>query len=309
MVVVYSSEISSVDNELVATIGFFDGVHLGHRFLIEQVKQKAREQNRRSAVITFRIHPRKVLHADFQPLLLNTFDEKIALLAATGIDYCIVLDFTVEMSELSAFQFLHEMLFERFAVRTLFVGHDHRFGHNRSEEFDDYRRYGKEIGMEILQVERFALPEYSHISSSEIRNSLLTGDVAKATTLLDYRYCFEGVVTDGFKIGRKIGFPTANVKLCDSEKLTPAAAVYAVNVRIAGVDYAGMMNIGVRPTVSDGLKTTLEVNIFDFNDDIYNQKISVCLVAKIRNEQKFNSMEELICQLEKDRATAIELLS
>lgn len=297
------------DGELVATIGFFDGVHLGHRYLIEQVKQRACETGRNSAVVTFSVHPRKVLHADFQPLLLTTPDEKLHQLETTGVDYCIVLDFSVEMSRLSAYQFLNEVLYRQFNVRGLFIGHDHRFGHNRTEGYDDYQRYGNEIGMQIESGNRFALPEYPHVSSSEIRHALQTGDVRKATALLNYCYCFEGEVTDGFKIGRKIGFPTANIIMSDEDKLIPAAAVYAVKVRINDAVYSGMMNIGIRPTMNNGLHTSLEVNIFDFNYDIYHQKISVCLIEKIRNERKFDSVDELIAQLESDRQKSLEILS
>ena len=309
MIVVRANESILQDVELVATIGFFDGVHLGHRYLIEQVKQEARIRACKSAVVTFSIHPRKVLQADFQPLLLTSYDEKLHQLETTGVDYCIVLDFSIQMSQLTAYQFLSEVLYRKYTVRALFIGHDHRFGHNRSEGFDDYQKYGTEIGIKIVSANRFSLPEYSHVSSSEIRHALQTGDVRKASALLNYLYCFEGVVTDGFKIGRKIGFPTANIKPLDAEKLIPAAAVYAVRVNFNDDIYAGMMNIGIRPTMNNGLDTSLEVNIFDFNYDIYHQKIGVCLIVKIRNEQKFNTVDELIMQLQKDRKKALEILS
>lgn len=309
MKIINSNEISIPEGELVATVGFFDGVHLGHRFLIDEVKKKAEELSCKSAVVTFLNHPRKVLHADFQPQLLTTFDEKMELLARAGIDYCIVLDFDSGMSKLSAFDFLQTIVFQKFHVKTLFVGHDHRFGHNRAEGFPEYLKYGREIGIDVIQASRFSMPEFSHVSSSDIRNALQTANVRKANALLGYKYCIDGKVTEGFKIGRKLGFPTANIQVADSEKLIPAPAVYAVKVVVDGSMYSGMMNIGVRPTVSDGLNTTLEVNIFDFDADIYNREIKIIFTDKIRNEQRFNSLDELVVQLHSDKSNALQLLN
>jgi len=308
MIVLYSKDILHNASELVATVGFFDGIHLGHRFLIENLKKTAHEQNRKSAIITFDKHPRKVLYADFQPQLLTSFDEKIELLSKTGVDYCIVLDFTLEMSILSAFEFLQDVVFKQFNVKTLLVGHDHKFGHNRSEGFADYQRHGDQIGLQVLQASRYALTEYPHISSTEIRNALQTAQLQKANELLGYNYNLKGKVTEGFKIGRKLGFPTANLQASDPQKLIPASAVYAVRVLINSVWYGGMMNIGIRPTINKDLKTSIEVNIFDYENEIYNQEIAVEFIAKIRNEQRFESLDALIQQLNQDKKTTLEIL-
>ncbi len=308
MIVLYSKDIQSIAFELVATVGFFDGVHLGHRFLIESVNRKAKEQNRKSAVITFLTHPRKVLDADFQPLLITTFDEKLKLLASTGVDYCIVLNFDLAMSRLAAFDFLKQLVYEQFNVKALLIGHDHKFGHNRSEGFSDYQQYGERIGLEIIQTTRFSTDMNKHISSSEVRNALQTANVFKAHQLLGYQYALVGIVAMGFKIGRKLGFPTANLQVLDPEKMIPASAVYAVRVLVDSVWYGGMMNIGIRPTLNKDLKTSLEVHIFDYENDIYDQQIKVEFLAKIRNEQRFNSLDDLIQQLHLDKISALQLI-
>jgi len=308
MIVLYSKDIQHIASELVATVGFFDGIHLGHRFLIENLKNTAKEQNRKSAIITFDIHPRKVLYADFQPSLLTSFDEKVTLLSKTGVDYCIVLNFTLEMSKLSAFEFLQNIVLNQFNVKTLLVGHDHKFGHNRSEGFADYQRHGNQIGLALIQTTRYALTDHPHISSTEIRHALQTAHLQKANELLGYNYSFTGKVTEGFKIGRKLGFPTANLQLIDDQKLIPASAVYAVKVLINSIWYGGMMNIGIRPTINKDLKTSIEVHIFEYENDIYNEEIRVEFVAHIRNEQRFESLEALIQQLNHDKSTALQLL-
>lgn len=308
MKVIYPNEQYISENELAATVGFFDGVHLGHRFLIDELKRIAHNQQQLSAVITFTSHPRKVLHADFQPLLLTTFDEKIVQLSTTGIDLCIVLDFSVEMSKLYAFDFLNQILFKQFNVKTLLVGHDHRFGHNRAEGFFEYKAYGEQIGLQVIQASRFTLPDYSHVSSSDIRKALINTDIVKANKLLNYNYAVSGKVADGFKIGRKLGFPTANIEPIDTEKLIPASGVYAVKVFVENSWFNGMLNIGNRPTIDNDEHISIEVNIFDFEKDIYNQQIKVVFIGKIRDEQKFNSLDELIFQLNQDKINALKIL-
>ncbi len=309
MKLIYPNEKYVSDNELVATVGFFDGVHLGHRFLIDELKRIAENQNRLSAVITFNSHPRKVLHADFQPLLLTTFDEKIEQLSSTGLDLCIVLDFSIEMSRLSAFDFLNNILFKQLNVKTLLVGHDHRFGHNRSDGFSEYEKFGQQIGIQAIQATRFSLPDCKHISSSDIREALKNADIKLTNKLLGYKYTLNGKVTDGFKIGRKLGFPTANIELPDVEKQIPKTGVYAVKVLVKENWLNGMLNIGNRPTIDNSSIISIEVNIFDFEKDIYNQNIKVSFVGRIRDEQKFDSLDELIAQLNKDKASALNLLN
>ncbi|MBV5281705.1 MAG: riboflavin biosynthesis protein RibF [Paludibacter sp.] len=293
----------------VATVGIFDGVHVGHRFLIDQVIASAKVQNLQSVVITFAKHPRSILSAGFHPELLNTLEEKIAQLATTGIDTCIVLEFTEEMAALSAHDFLKSILKDQFKVSTLFVGHDHRFGHDRLEGFTEYKQYGESMGMEVIQAKRYATAEFEHICSSEIRLEIQRGNFHSVNSLLSYNYSVKGKVVNGFKIGRKIGFPTANLVPENAEKMIPPLGVYAVRLHWNNGTYNGMMNIGTRPTLSNDFKTSLEVNIFDFDHDIYNQEIEVEFIRKIRDEKKFNGLNELTEQLNKDKVAALDILS
>ena len=285
----------------VATIGFFDGVHLGHRFLIEQVKELAKDKGLRSALITFAVHPRQVMKSDYRPELLTTPEEKIELLKAQGVDYCIMLDFTVELSQLSALSFMKDILQQRYNVSTLIIGYDHRFGHNRSEGFEDYVRYGQQIGMNVYRAQACMIDDLN-ISSSLVRTHLLEGKIDLSTRYLGYNYSIEGVVVGGYRVGRTIGFPTANLDLRESNKLIPSDGVYAVRVEVKGCLYAGMLNIGYRPTLDNGSKKSIEVHILRFDEDIYDEKIRLYFVSRIRSEMKFSGLDELIAQLKRDAA-------
>jgi riboflavin kinase/FMN adenylyltransferase len=285
----------------VATIGFFDGVHLGHCFLIEQVKKLAKDQGLRSALISFPVHPRQVMKSDYRPELLTTPEEKIELLKAQDVDYCVMLDFTVELSQLSALSFMTDILQERYNVSTLIIGYDHRFGHNRSEGFDDYVRYGEQIGMNVYRAQACMLDDLS-ISSSLVRTHLLEGNIALSTRYLGYNYSIEGIVVGGYRVGRTIGFPTANLDLRESNKLIPSDGVYAVRVEVKGRIYAGMLNIGYRPTLDNGSRKSIEVHILRFAEDIYDEKIRLYFVSRIRSEMKFSGLDELIAQLKRDAA-------
>lgn len=285
----------------VATIGFFDGVHLGHRFLIEQVKELAKDKGLRSALITFPVHPRQVMKSDYRPELLTTPEEKIELLKAQGVDYCIMLDFTVELSQLSALSFMKDILQQRYNVSTLIIGYDHRFGHNRSKGFEDYVRYGQQIGMNVYRAQACMIDDLN-ISSSLVRTHLLEGKIDLSTRYLGYNYSIEGVVVGGYRVGRTIGFPTANLDLRESNKLIPSDGVYAVRVEVKGCLYAGMLNIGYRPTLDNGSKKSIEVHILRFDEDIYDEKIRLYFVSRIRSEMKFSGLDELIAQLKRDAA-------
>lgn len=291
----------------VATIGFFDGVHRGHRFLIEQVREVAAVRGLASSVVTFPVHPRKVLQPDFHPELLTTCDEKVALLAETGVDYCMMLDFTPELARLSAKEFM-TLLKEHYHIQALVVGYDHRFGHNRSEGFDDYVRYGQELGMEVLLARAYSNNEVT-VSSSAIRHLLLEGDVSEAAIGLGYHFFLNGTVVGGYHVGRTIGFPTANLKVNDSDKLVPADGVYAVYVFVDGRQYGGMLSIGYRPTLNNGIDRSIEVNIFNFNSDIYNQPMQLSFVQRTRSELKFDTIDALIEQLHKDEVEVRKILA
>ena len=291
----------------VATVGFFDGVHAGHRYLLQSVRNIARDEHKISVVITFDIHPRKVLHADFQPKLLTTLDEKISVLSETGVDACVVLNFTKDLSQLSAFSFLKDVLHDKLKVSTLLVGHDHRFGHNREQGFDEYRAFGATLGMNLIQVEKYTTDEAHHISSSEVRHALERGEIAQANKLLTYPFILTGRVKSGFQVGRKIGFPTANLTPSDKDKIIPATGVYAVRVKWDNHTFRGMMNIGYRPTMGHSDEKSLEVHILDFEGDVYDRNLKIEFIAKIRDEMKFSSVDELIIQLEKDKDTVIAM--
>ena len=295
----------------VATIGFFDGVHCGHRFLIEQVQTAAASRGLASAVITFPIHPRRVMQTDFHPELLTSCDEKLALLAQTGIDTCLLMDFTPELAALSARQFM-EILHRDYAIQALVIGYDHRFGHNRSDSFNDYVQHGRTLGMEILPAEAYRLPETDYplpICSSNIRHFLHEGDVSSAAQYLGYPYFLNGTVVNGFRVGHRMGYPTANLQVNDPDKLVPARGVYAVKAEVDGKPYNGMLNIGCRPTLDNGDNRTIETHLFDFNADIYHHPMRLSFVQRIRPERKFDSIEALTAQLHRDAATTRALLS
>ncbi len=293
----------------VATIGFFDGVHRGHRFLIKQVTDKAFLQGRRSAVITFDRHPRQVVKTDYKPLLLSTFREKMTLLSTTGVDYCIVLPFDERMASLSAHDFMKLILADRLGVKTLITGYDNRFGHNRSEGFDDYVAFGRKMGMEVLQAQPFVM-DGIHVSSSVVRALLTAGEIEMANRCLDYEYSMSGKVVDGQHIGHTIGFPTANLQPEDNHKLIPAHGVYAVRAHVGytGEAHPAMMNIGHRPTF-DGQNDTIEVHLLHFSDNIYGEQLSVSFVSKLRDERKFNNGVELSRQLRLDAEEAEKRLT
>lgn len=297
---------SEFSEKIVATIGFFDGVHRGHRYLIDQVKAVAREHGAESMVITFDRHPREVLHSDYQPQMLSTLSEKTEMIKATGVDHCEVLPFDEAMALLSAYDFMKTVLRERLGVKYLVIGYDNRFGHNRSEGFDDYVRFGRELGIEVIRAKAFVLNGVN-VSSSVVRSFLSAGEVEMAAMCLGYRYSISGKVVSGVQEGRKMGFPTANIDIKGIKKMLPANGVYAVVALLSdGSQYQAMMNIGMRPTFH-GEKTTLEVNLFDFSGDLYGKQLSVSFVKRIREERKFESEKALKRQLEKDREECLKI--
>ena len=297
---IYLDEKTTPGKPLVATIGFFDGVHRGHQFLIKQVCDEAKASGMESAVITFDEHPRKVLHQDYQPRLLSTLEEKLILLSRTGIDNAVVLHFDREMAGLSAHDFMEKVLHDRLNVKKLIIGYDNRFGHNRAEGFDDYVRMGHEMGIEVIQSQAFSL-DGVNVSSSYIRKLIEKGELELANKCLGYPYAIYGKVVSGYQEGRKLGFPTANLDLTGSGQLVPANGVYGVKVRLQdSMQYRrGMMNIGTRPTFN-GKNLSIEAYIFDFSGDIYGQTLVAAFIHRIRDEHKFDSAEELAEQMRND---------
>jgi len=295
------------DLSFVATVGFFDGVHIGHRHLIDQVKREAKRRRLPSAVITFPVHPRKVLQTDYQPALLCGFDEKIELLATTGIDYCVSLPFTLELSQLSAKEFMQQLLKECLHVDTLFVGYDHRFGHNRKDGYPEYSQYGKELGLNVMLATELQL-EDNDVSSSQIRRYLKAGRIKEANELLSYNYRLSGKIVEGYQVGRTIGFPTANMRVWERYKVVPELGVYAVMVHLRDLIYPGMLYIGRRPTLHSDNEISVEVNLFDFDGNLYNQSMSVEFIDFIRTDCKFDTKEELVAQIHQDKESVKQRL-
>lgn len=287
----------------VATIGMFDGVHKGHRFVLEHICEQAKARQLASMVITFDRHPREVVQTDWKPLLLTTFEERMKLLGETGVDYCVVLPFTKELAALSARDFMLLMQ-ERLGVKVLMTGYDNRFGHHRHETFEDYVRYGEEIGMEVKGLSPCPSPkrEGSMVSSSLIRQLLAEGKVSEAMECLSYPYRLTGRVVKGDHIGTTLGFPTANLQVNDSRKLIPAPSVYAVTCKKSTTNsqrLLGMMNIGTRPTFGTHAQT-LEVHLLDYEGDLYGKEITVNFIKRLREERRFDNEEELKTQLKED---------
>ncbi len=307
---IFLDEATKLSGRAVATVGFFDGVHSGHRYLIDRLKAVARENNCMSMIITFDKHPRQVLNSDYKPMLLSTLDEKLNLLSQTGIDCCVVLPFTADMADLSAHDFMKTILSERLSVATLMIGYDNRFGHRREDGYEQYVAYGKELGISVIDSDSFSYGNGS-VSSSMVRRFISAGDVERAAECLGRPYSLSGMVVHGEAKGRTIGFPTANIVPAYADKLIPDGGVYAVLVSLddSSTMLNGMMNIGSRPTF-DGKMQTLEVHIFDFDGDIYKHSLRVFFIKKIRNERCFSSPDELAKQLETDeKVCRLQLLS
>ena len=297
--------------ECVATIGVFDGVHLGHQRLIGMVATKAREQKRSSMVITFDRQPQQLFVPDYHPQLLTTLEEKESVISQMDIDFLVVLPFTKELAMLTAEAFMREILWEQLHVKMLITGYDNRFGKNRTEGFDDYVRYGQQMGMQVLRGEAEMMADGKKaVSSSVIRHLLAeNGNVALMPHYLTRNYSLTGHIVSGEHIGHQLGFPTANLKPDCSDKLIPAAGAYAVWAHVEGESQRrpAMMNIGTRPTF-DGNHQTLEVNILDFDGNLYGKEVTVDFVERLRPEQRFESPEELSAQLHRDRKQVQQLL-
>lgn len=287
-------------NEYCATIGFFDGVHRGHQFMIDSLTTMAHAQGRQSLVITFDRHPRQVVHADYVPQLITTTDEKLQLLHATAADRIEMLHFDTQMAQLSAYEFMRQVLHEKYGVAMLLTGYDNRFGHNRAEGFADYVRYGEEMGMEVRQNTPIDI-DGLRVSSSLIRRLIVEGNITEASNCMGHPYSITGCVAHGFQEGRRIGFPTANIVPESAEKLVPGNGVYATRVSVEGGEWMpAMLNIGTNPTFQR-LQTTIEAHIIGFDGDIYGRKVRVEFGRKLRDEQRFESVEALQKQLEADK--------
>lgn len=305
----------------VVTIGTFDGVHAGHKQIITQLRQEAKQVGGQSVLITFHPHPRKVLAGDGKPIqLINTPDEKIELLTGQGLDHLVIVPFTKDFSNLSADEYVHDFLIGKFHPHTVIIGYDHRFGHDRKGDYLLLEKYAAHSDFRLKEIPAYVIDSIT-VSSTRIREAIRSGNIHAAHELLGYDFFFEGSVVKGNMIGRTLGYPTANLALDEDEKLIPGDGIYAVEAELKGSELEvggwklgssterlqGMMSIGIRPTIGDN-KRMIEVNLFDFDKDIYGQTLRVYVKAYMRPEVKFEGLDALTEQLHKDKETALKLL-
>jgi riboflavin kinase / FMN adenylyltransferase len=290
----------------VLTIGSFDGVHLGHLALIKKLLEISKGLDAESILITFHPHPRKVIHDQIE--LLTTLEEKIDLLALSGIEHLVIMPFTEAFSEMTPSVYVEKFLVFNFNPSAVVIGYDHRFGKNRAGDIALLRSLGLLHHFEVIEIEAEMIDQMN-VSSSKIRTFLESGKMDAANALLGYEYSFSGHVVHGNKIGKEIGFPTANIQVNNPEKKLPGYGIYAVFVYVREVKYAGMLYIGNKPTLDGDAEMVIEVNIFDFNEEIYGETVSVSVVQFIRSDQKFETLESLRKCIEKDKEAVLSILS
>ncbi len=299
-------DISNIKNP-VASIGMFDGVHLGHKQIFEKLTNAAKDIGGESVAISFDTHPRMVLQHDAYKLkFINSYQEKINLIESMGVDHLVFLPFTREFSQQTTADFVKNILVDILKIKILIIGYDNRFGNKENNNFDELFKLSKEYNFDIIQSDVKFIGNNA-VSSTKIREALDKGEIKLANQLLGYQYQLSGKVVMGNQIGQKIGFPTANIDLDNDFKLIPSIGVYAILIEYQNVTYKGMLNIGIRPTLNIN-KLSIEAHIFGFNKDIYGQYIKVLFVDKIRDEQRFNGLDELVIQLQKDKISSMEIL-
>jgi riboflavin kinase/FMN adenylyltransferase len=290
----------------IITIGTFDGIHIGHRKILNKIIQSAHEVNCESLVLTFFPHPRMILQEDSTVKLLNSMDEKIGLLQEIGIDNLIIHPFDKEFSQLTAEKFVKNILVDKLQIQKIIIGYDHRFGKNRTADINDLLHFGKKYRFEVEQISAQEIDAIA-VSSTKIRNALAAGTISLANEYLGYNYYFSGIVVKGNQLGRTIGFPTANILIKEDYKLIPKKGVYLVKSIIKGDFVYGIMNIGIRPTLN-GTNQTIEVHYLDFDEDLYEQQLTVEVLEFIRAEQKFDSLEILKNQIQKDKEKSLTFI-
>jgi len=315
-----------VFHNAVVTIGTFDGVHIGHRQIINRLKVEAIKIKGESVIITFHPHPRKVISSAILGVrLINTLEEKIEVLSGLGIDHLVIVPFTDAFANQPAEDYIRDFLFEKFHPDTVIIGYDHRFGRERLGDYKLMEKMAPQFGFKIKEIPKHILDEIA-ISSTNIREAVLHNDIEMANRLLGYTFFFEGEVVHGNKLGRQLGYPTANLKVLDPEKIIPGDGIYAVyasikkgiqneettieevnSFPIEDAQYKGMMSIGFRPTV-DGKKRVIEVNVFDFNKEVYEKTMRVYVKKFLRAEVKFNTLEELVKQIDQDKINSLQVL-
>lgn len=290
----------------VVTIGTFDGVHLGHKKIIERLVATANLSDYESVLLSFFPHPRMVVQHQADIKMLNTLDERCEILSQTGLNHLIIHPFTKAFSRQTALEYAEQVLVKSLNTKHIIIGYDHRFGRNRTADIDDLREFGKQFGFEVSEISAQEVNEVA-VSSTKIRKALADGEIGLANTYLGYEFMLSGTIVKGRGLGKDLGFPTANLSIAESYKLVPREGVYVIKSWLKGRTVYGMMNIGKNPTV-DGQGRHIEINFFDVNEDLYDQKISISLLEYLREEQKFDSLDSLKNQLAKDRQSALAFL-
>lgn len=296
------------DKKTVLTLGTFDGIHLGHQQIIKKVIECSEDKKLRNMIITFHPHPRKVINPEMQLKLLTTTEEQINILEKQGVQNLLIINFTKEFSQLTPGEFIKNYLVDKIGLSSIVIGYDHHFGKGRGGDIEFLLASGENYDFEVLQIQPFII-DNEPVSSTKIRTALEVGDINKVNKMLGRYYSFSGVVVEGDKRGRELGYPTANIKLYDEEKMLPQIGIYAVLVEIDGIKHKALLSIGRRPTFYNDGKIVPEVYIYNFNNDIYGKEIKINLIQKLRGEEKFNSAEELIRQMNIDKENGLKILN
>ena len=298
----YSSE-----KESILTIGTFDGVHIGHNKILKRLIQDSKKNNLSSLVMTFFPHPRMILNKSHEIKMIDTIDEKINLLEKTGLDNLIIHPFDNNFSKIRAKEFVEEILVKKLKIKEIIIGYDHKFGKDREASVEDLKKFGKDYMFTVKEIPAQEIDSIA-ISSTKIRNAILNGEIEKCNKFLDRNFILTGKVVYGDGLGKKIDFPTANIEIKETYKIIPKNGVYLVKTKINSNTYFGMMNIGIRPTVG-GTNKSLEIHFFNFKDNIYGKNVSIEIIKKIRDEEKFSSIDQLKIQLKKDEQFCLKLIN
>lgn len=295
------------DNAVVTT-GTFDGVHIGHRTILERLIEVSKKNKGESVLLTFYPHPRMVLNPDSDLQLINTIEEKIGLLEKVGIEHLIIHPFTKDFSRTTSLEFVRDILVNRIGTKKLVIGYDHHFGRNREGSFEHLKEFGPLYGFDVEEIPAQEISDVN-VSSTKIRAALLEGDISTANHYLGHEFCLSGTVVKGEQLGRELGFPTANIEIDNKYKIIPAKGVYAVRINHYGEFYSGMMNVGTRPSIDESnQKISVEVHLFDFSEEIYGQTLEVNFIERIRDEKKFDSKSLLVDEIKKDKVRAERIL-
>lgn len=299
---------SKFEGDSVITIGTFDGVHIGHQKIIKRLVKNARKHDMRAVVLTFFPHPRMVLQKDTNIKMINTIDERTQLLEQLGVDLLVVKKFTKKFSRISAFDYVRDLLVDQLHAKRIIIGYDHHFGRNRAANIEDLKEFGDTFDFEVIEISAQEIDEVA-VSSTKIRKALQDGDLLTANSYLGYSFMLSGKVVKGKGRGKKLDFPTANLEIEETYKLVPKNGVYVISSQMKDRQVFGMMNIGTNPTFNEGSDRFIEINFFDFNEDIYGERIQIDMLTRLRDEQKFDAVDALKMQLAKDKQDALNFIA